>query len=274
MSGNASDGDRAGRSVGDTRPLHVTVWNEFIHERRDPTPSGLYPDGMHTEIAAAIRTHLGENVTVRCATLEEPEHGLPEPVLRSTDVLTWWGHCAHDAVDDEVVTRVAKHVLAGMGLVVLHSGHYSKLFRRLMGTECSLRWRNEGDQEVVWSVNPGHPICEGVPSPFVIARHEMYGEYFDIPQPDDLVFISSFSGGEVFRSGCCFRRGKGRVFYFSPGDQDYPVYYDANVRRVIANAVRWCAPISTAREPPASGRSGHRWYQPDGVREETARAQR
>lgn len=261
MSGNMSNGGRAGRSAGDTRPLHVTVWNEFIHERRDPIPGELYPDGMHTEIAAAIRAHLSENVMIRCATLGEPEHGLPEPVLRSTDVLTWWGHCAHDAVDDEVVERVAQHVLAGMGLVVLHSAHYSKLFRRLMGTECSLRWRNEDDRELVWSVNPGHPICEGVPSPFVLARHEMYGEYFDIPQPDDLIFISSFSGGEVFRSGCCFTRGRGRVFYFSPGDQDYPVYHDVNVRRVIANAVRWCASNSAAREAPASGRSDVGWYQ-------------
>jgi trehalose utilization protein len=247
--------------MGNNMPLRVTVWNEFVHERRDALPREIYPDGMHTEIGAAIRTHLGEDVTVRYATLDEPEHGLPEEVLRDTDVLTWWGHCAHDAVDDEVVNRAAGHVLAGMGLVVLHSAHYSKLFRRLMGTECSLRWRNEDDREVVWSVNPGHPICEGVPSPFVIPRQEMYGEYFDIPQPDDLIFISSFSGGEVFRSGCCFRRGRGRVFYFSPGDQDYPVYHDANVRRVIANGVRWCAPSSTERVAPTSARAEAGWYQ-------------
>lgn len=268
MSGITSNGDGAGQPAGEVRPLRVTVWNEFVHERRDRIPREIYPDGMHAEIAAAIRAHLGENVAVRCATLEEPEHGLPKQVLSSTDVLTWWGHFAHDAVDDGVVKRVADRVLAGMGLVVLHSGHYSKLFRRLMGTECSLRWRNADDREVVWSVNPGHPICEGVPSPFVIARQEMYGEYFDIPQPDDLIFISSFSGGEVFRSGCCFRRGKGRIFYFSPGDQDYPVYHDANVRRVIANAVRWCAPGSGAREASATGYSNVGWYESDSVLEE------
>lgn len=262
MALDASSGNGAERPAESTCPLRVTVWNEFVHERQDRVPAELYPDGMHTEIAAAIRGHLGKDVTVGCATLGEPDHGLTPQVLQSTDVLTWWGHCAHEAVDDNVAERVAEHVLAGMGLVVLHSAHYSKVFRRLMGTECSLRWRNEDDQELVWSVNPGHPICEGVPSPIILGRHEMYGEYFDIPQPDELVFISSFSGGEVFRSGCCFRRGKGRVFYFSPGDQDYPIYHDASVRRVIANAIRWCAPTATKREAPASGRSDVGWYQP------------
>jgi trehalose utilization protein len=269
MSLDTNSGNRAGKSAADTAPLHVTIWNEFVHERRDAKPRELYPEGMHTEIAAAIRTHLGESVKTRFATLDEPEHGLTEAVLDSTDVLTWWGHCAHDAVDDEVVSRVVEHVLAGMGLLVLHSGHYSKLFRRLMGTTCSLRWRNADDREAVWSVNPGHPICEGVPSPIVLPRHEMYGEYFDIPQPDDLVFISSFSGGEVFRSGCCFSRGKGRIFYFSPGDQDYPVYHNAGVRRVIANAVRWCAPDSGARKAPASGHADVGWYLRGGVADET-----
>jgi trehalose utilization protein len=260
-----------GNSDPAAQPLRVTVWNEFIHEKRDPLPRELYPDGMHTEIGAAIRTHLSENAIVRYATLQEPEHGLPEEVLASTDVLTWWGHCAHEAVSDEVVRRVAGHVLAGMGLVVLHSAHYSKLFRHLMGTGCALRWRNQDDRELVWTVNPAHPICEGIPSPFIIPRHEMYGEYFDIPQPEDLIFISSFTGGEVFRSGCCFRRGKGRIFYFSPGDQDYPVYHDPNVRRVIANAVRWCAPTpATTRQAPPSGHSLTNWYQPNSTPEDTA----
>jgi trehalose utilization protein len=264
MSDGPSGGSRTGSPAASLAPLRVTIWNEFVHERRDPKPRELYPEGMHTEIAAAIRAHLGENVNVDYATLDEPEHGLSEAVLRSTDVLTWWGHCAHDAVEDKVVDRVAEHVLGGMGLLVLHSGHYSKIFRRLMGTTCSLRWRNTDDREAVWTVNPGHPICDGVPSPIVIPRHEMYGEYFDIPQPDDLVFISSFSGGEVFRSGCCFRRGKGRIFYFSPGDQDYPIYHHADVRRVIANAVRWCAPNSADRETPGPAQVDTGWYLPGG----------
>ena len=163
-------------------------------------------------------------------------------VLAETDVLTWWGHIAHQRVDDAIVERVCERVLLGMGLVVLHSGHESKVFKRLMGTTCSLRWREAADREIVWKVNPGHPVARGLPEGFVIPEQEMYGEYFDIPQPDELVFVSSFTGGEVFRSGCTFRRGRGRVFYFSPGDQDFPVYHHPDIKRVLANGVRWAAP--------------------------------
>ncbi len=214
------------RAGGDRQVTRVTVWNEFVHERRDDSVRAIYPDGMHKVVGAALERYLGDAVSVRFATLDEPEHGLGGSVLEETDVLTWWGHCAHDQVSDAVVDRVATHVLQGMGLVVMHSAHYSKIFRRLMGTDCGLRWRNAEDRELVWSVSPGHPICKDVPIPIVIPRQEMYGEFFDIPQPDELVFISSFTGGEVFRSGCCFMRGRGRIFYFSPGDQEYPVYHN------------------------------------------------
>jgi trehalose utilization protein len=173
--------------------------------------------------------------------LDDPGQGLPDAVLAETDVLTWWGHIAHDEVADDLVDRVQQRVLAGMGLVVLHSGHWSKIFKRLMGTSCALRWRNGDDRELVWTVDPSHPVAAGVPSPIVIPAQEMYGEFFDIPAPDELVFVSSFTGGEVFRSGCAFRRGRGRIFYFSPGDQDYPVYHHPDVRRVIANAAVWVA---------------------------------
>jgi trehalose utilization protein len=194
---------------------------------------------MHETIAAGIRENLGDAAEVRTATLDEPEHGLTEQVLAGTDVLVWWGHAAHDEVDDAVVDRVHRHVLSGLGLLVLHSGHWSKIFGRLMGTSCTLRWRSERDRELVWTVNPTHPIARGVPHPIVIEQQEMYGEFFDIPVPDELVFVSSFSGGEVFRSGCTFRRGHGKIFYFSPGDQDYPVYHHKDVRKVIANGVEW-----------------------------------
>jgi trehalose utilization protein len=219
--------------------IRVTVWGENLHEQRDELVQKLYPEGMHAAIAAGISAHLGEQDTVRTVTLDQPDHGLTEQVLAETDVLTWWGHIGHDRVRDEIVERVKQRVLQGMGLVVLHSGHYSKIFRSLMGTSCSLRWRSIGERELVWNVNPAHRIAQGIPPVFEIEAHEMYGEFFDIPQPDELVFISSFAGGEVFRSGCCFYRGAGRVFYFSPGDQDYPVYHHPVVRRVIANGVRW-----------------------------------
>jgi trehalose utilization protein len=165
--------------------------------------------------------------------------GLGVEILEQTDVLVWWGHVAHDAVPDDVVERVCDRVYRGMGLVMLHSGHWSKVFKRLMGTSCNLRWRNVGEREIVWNVAPGHPITSGVPEFFVLEQQEMYGEVFDIPPPEETIFISGFAGGEVFRSGCCFTRGRGRIFYFSPGDQEYPVYHHPAVQRVLTNGVRW-----------------------------------
>jgi trehalose utilization protein len=214
-------------------------------------------------VAGAVAEHLGGTAEVGTATLDEPEHGLTEDVLAATDVLTWWGNLAHREVSDEVVKRVHRRVLAGMGLVVLHSGHLSKIFTRLMGTTCTLRWRSGRDREVVWTVAPTHPVAAGVPHPFVIDEQEMYGEYFDIPVPDELVFLSSFSGGEVFRSGCAFRRGHGKIFYFSPGDQDYPVYHHPHVRHVIANAVRWAAP-EVDRSVPRLVHSESGWFERGG----------
>ncbi|RKN12593.1 ThuA domain-containing protein [Streptomyces radicis] len=242
-------------------PLRVTVWGENRHEREDADVAELYPKGMHAAVADGIAEHLGDAARIRTVTLDEPEHGLTEEALADTDVLTWWGHRAHDEVSDEVVARVRRHVLGGMGLIVLHSGHFSKIFRTLMGTTCTLRWRNERDRELVWTVAPAHPIAAGVPQPLIIEQQEMYGEFFDIPAPDELVFISSFSGGEVFRSGCVFHRGKGRIFYFSPGDQDYPVYHHPGVRRVIANAVAWARPVAERGEP-GIGRYPTGWFEP------------
>jgi trehalose utilization protein len=231
--------------------VRVTVWGENVHEQSEPEVRERYPDGMHGAIAAGLSERLGDAVETRTATLDQPEHGLTQEVIDTTDVLTWWGHIAHDRVDDAVVSRVHDAVLGGMGLLVLHSGHYSKILQRLLGTSCSLKWRNEGERELVWTVNPGHPIAQGVPHPIVIPAQEMYGEHFDIPEPDELVFISSFDGGEVFRSGCCFQRGAGRIFYFSPGDQDYPVYFQPEIQRVLANAVQWAAPRVRGPVPEA-----------------------
>lgn len=218
----------------------ITVWNEGRHEKSSAQIAAVYPDGIHGAIAAGLREHGFSQV--RTATLDEPEHGLTEAVLADTDVLTWWGHMAHPEVDDEIVNRVHQRVLDGMGLVVLHSGHHSKIFKKLMGTSCNLRWREADEHERFWVVDPSHPIADGLPEHFELEREEMYGEQFDIPAPDALVFISWFPGGEVFRSGCCYTRGRGKVFYFRPGHETYPTYYEANVRRVIANAARWAAP--------------------------------
>jgi len=220
-------------------PIRVTVWNEFRHEKQDKEIAAIYPNGIHGAIAQYLRTLPG--LEVRTATLDEPEHGLTDEVLANTDVLIWWGHMAHGAVSDAVVDKVQDRVLNGMGLVVLHSGHFSKIFKRLMGTTCNLKWREAGEKERLWVVDPSHPIVEGLGEYFEIEHEEMYGERFDIPQPDALVFISWFPGGEVFRSGACFIRGQGKIFYFRPGHESFPTYFHPEVLKVIGNAVRWAA---------------------------------
>ena len=218
----------------------VTVWNEFRHERESDVVAEVYPDGIHAVVADAIREAGHE---VRTATLEEgPEHGLTEAVLDDTDVLLWWGHAAHDEVRDEVVERVRDRVLDGMGFIALHSAHYSMVFTRLMGTSCSLKWREAAETERLWVIEPGHPITDGLGEYIELPETEMYGERFDIPAPDTLVFSSWFEGGETFRSGCCYRRGRGNVFYFRPGHETYPIYHDEDVRQVLRNAVEWAAP--------------------------------
>ncbi len=220
--------------------IRVTVWNEFRHEKDNPEVKELYPNGMHGEIAKYLNEQPG--IQARTATLDEPEHGLTDDVLANTDVMTWWGHTAHEEVKDEIVEKVQQRVLDGMGLLVLHSGHYSKIFQKLMGTTCELRWRDVGERERLWVVEPSHPIVEGVNEYMEIEKAEMYGERFDVPPPDTLVFLSWFEGGEVFRSGCVYYRSRGRVFYFRPGHETYPIYYNPEVLKVIGNAVRWLAP--------------------------------
>ncbi len=225
-----------------TNKIRVTVWNEYRHEKESEEVARIYPQGIHGAIAGFLNDQ--PDITARTATLDEPEHGLTDEVLASTDVLIWWGHMAHGEVSDAVIDRVQVRVLNGMGLIALHSAHFSKIFRRLMGTSCSLKWREIGERERLWVVLPGHPIVEGLGEYFEIPHCEMYGEYFDIPQPDELVFISWYQGGEVFRSGCCFYRGRGKVFYFKPGHETLPIYHQPEVQRVIVNAVRWAAPVN------------------------------
>jgi len=225
--------------------VRITVWNEHRQERTDAPVRAIYPDGIHVAIAAGLRDAGG--FEVRTATLDEAQNGLPDEVLAATDVLTWWGHVAHDEVEEATVERVHARVLDGMGLIVLHSGHFSRIFKRLMGTSCDLKWREDGRRERLWVVDPAHPIAEGLGESFVLSEEEMYGEHFDIPPPDELVLVSWFEGGEVFRSGCTYRRGRGRVVYFRPGHETHPTYFDANVRLVIANAARWAAQPSGER---------------------------
>ncbi|MCX7796767.1 MAG: ThuA domain-containing protein [bacterium] len=221
--------------------IKVTVWNEFRHEKIHEEVARVYPNGIHNAIADYLKKQ--PDIEVKTATLDEPDHGLTQEALDNTDVLIWWGHMAHNEVKDDIVERVYSKVLNGMGLIVLHSAHLSKIFRKLMGTSCMLKWREAGEKERIWVVEPGHPITEGLGEYFEIPHTEMYGERFDIPKPDELVFISWFEGGEVFRSGCCFYRGKGKIFYFRPGHETFPIYYQPEVLRVIYNAVKWAKPV-------------------------------
>lgn len=243
-------------STQGTSPIRVTIWNEFLHEKSHDLVKSIYPDGIHAVIAAGLEQQLGQRVTIRTATLEQPDHGIPDSVLDETDVLLWWGHRAHDKVSDDRVDAVQQRILAGMGLIALHSAHASKVFRRMMGTGCMLRWREAGEKERLWIIAPGHPITEGLSGEyFELPETEMYGEFFDIPQPDELVFISWFAGGEVFRSGCTFRRGRGKIFYFRPGHETYPIYHNGTVQQVIANAVRWAAPVAATAPYFGGGRN-------------------
>ncbi|WNS81433.1 ThuA domain-containing protein [Domibacillus sp. DTU_2020_1001157_1_SI_ALB_TIR_016] len=228
--------------------MNITVWNEFRHERNKQAVKEIYPEGIHQVIADFLKE---EGRTVQTATLDEAEHGLTEDVLNQTDVLLWWGHVAHEEVSDEVVKKVQQRVLDGMGLIVLHSGHFSKIFKALMGTSCDLKWREAGEKERLWVVDPAHPIAEGIGEYFELEHEEMYGEHFDIPAPDELIFMSWFEGGEVFRSGVTYKRGNGKVFYFRPGHETHPTYFNENVQRVIQNAVKWAAPVK--RERPVYG---------------------
>ena len=222
--------------------IRVTLWNEFYHEKTEDDVKELYPDGLHAKIKEELEKMAPGEYDIKLADLEMPEHGLSEEVLNNTDVLVWWGHCVHDKVDDAIVTKVVDHVHRGMGFIALHSSHLSKPFVKLMGTPCTLRWRCEDEKGRVWKVDRTHPITKGIPDSFELKAEEMYGEPFLVPKPDDLLFVTWFEGGEIFRSGCTYTRGNGKIFYFQPGHETCPSYYNEHVIRVIKNAIDWANP--------------------------------
>ena len=217
--------------------IRVTVWGENVHEHENKVVAQVYPDTMHGTIAAALNK--ADGITATSVTLQDKDHGLTLSRLAATDVLVWWGHAAHGDVDDAIVDRVCNAVWGGMGVIFLHSAHFSKPFKRLMGAPCNLTWREAGERERLWVTSRNHPIAAGLPDYFELEFEEMYGEPFGVPEPMETVFVSWFQGGEVFRSGLTYKRGAGNVFYFRPGHETYPTYHDANVQRVIANGVRW-----------------------------------
>ncbi len=233
---------------------NVTIWNEFIHEQSD-TEYGErcrkhYPKGIHAYLKKVLGTSM-KDCKIRAVSLDMPENGLPDKVLNSTDVLVWWGHRAHDQVPDALVDKIQARVLGGMGLIVLHSGHLAKIFRRMLGTGCTLNWRAIGERERVWTCDPSHPIAVGIPASFALEQTEMYGEPFGIPNEAHIVFMSWYAGGNVFRSGVTLARGLGKIFYFSPGHETYPIYHDVNVQRVIENGIRWATPVNGVVAAPS-----------------------
>ena len=220
--------------------LKVTIWNEFRHEKTKEAVKAIYPNGLH----AVIGEFLGEDesLEIRLAALDDPDQGLPDEVLEDTDVLIWWGHMAHKEVDDALVEKIRKRVYLGkMGFIALHSGHHSKPFKAIVGTNGNLQWgRNQ--KEIVWNMSPGHPIAAGIPDHFLIESEELYAEPFYIPQPEELIFGAWFEDGFIFRAGCVFHRGAGRVFYFQPGHETCKSFFNPYVRRIIKNAVDYVKP--------------------------------
>ena len=215
--------------------IRITVFNEFFHEKKDPAVREIYPDGIHKTLKENLSD---DEITVQTVTLDNV-NDITDELLKNTDVLIWWGHMKHGDVPDEVAKRVQNAVLSGMGSFFLHSAPHSKPVKLLMGTPCSLSWREDGDREYLWAVDPSHPIAEGVDRFVRLDHEETYSEPFSIPEPDKLIFIGSFEGGEVLRAGCCYRRGYGKIFYFQPGHETYPIYHNPQIIRIIKNAAHW-----------------------------------
>ena len=229
--------------------IKVTVWNEGLHEKTSKEVSAVYPDGIHNYIKGFLQTE--EDIEVTTATLTQRKCGLTDEVLDNTDVLIWWGHMAHGEVNDALVEKIRNRVLDGMGLVCLHSAHMSKVFTRVVGSSGRLMW-GDNVHEVVWNINPTHPIAAGIPSHFHLAMEETYAEPFQIPDPDELIFLSWYDTGYVFRSGCIWKRGLGKVFYFQPGHETVPTYHNPYILRILQNAAHYCAPAETGYRLPTT----------------------
>lgn len=226
--------------------INVTVWNECRRQLDNPAVTGFYPQGIHQAVIDGIAA---ADLHLTAALLDDAECGLPQDLLNQTDVLVWWGHIAHHEVPDELAYRIRDRVWNGMGLVVLHSGHYSKIFQLLNGTSCRLHWREANEKERIWCIDPTHPVAAGLPETFTLEHEETYGEPFMIAPDGHTVFQSWFKGGETFRSGVALQRENGRIFYFQPGHESCPSLLDENVLKIIGNAVRWCAGSSQKPYP-------------------------
>lgn len=223
------------------RKINVTIYNENYHETENPQVAKIYPEGIHGAIRSLLEGD-AEIGSIRIATLPDHAQVLTQQTLDDTDVLIWWGHMKHRDVDDEVVEMCFRRILNGMGMIFLHSAHASKLFKKILGTSGSLRWREAGEKGRLWNIAPNHPITQGIKESFVVPHDETYGELFGIPAPDEQIFITWWQGGEVFRSGCTWTRGHGKIFYLQNGHETFPVYYQPEIQTVLHNAVKWACP--------------------------------
>ena len=219
--------------------INVTIWHEYRHEKVNSDVRAVYPDGIHGKIKSFLES---DEIRVTLASLDDPDQGLPDSVLNSTDVLMWWGHIAHKEVSDELVEKIKSRVYAGMGFVAMHSAHHSKPFKEIVGTTGDLTWSRRNQTAIVWNVAPTHPIAEGIPAHFELFE-EMYGEPFYIPKPDDLIFATWYEDGNIFRGGVTFTRGLGKIFYFHPGHETCKSFDNEYVQRILKNGVKWCAPV-------------------------------
>lgn len=224
--------------------MKIVIYNEHNAHHKEGKTLLAYPNGIHGALKDLFESHHHD---VEVYTLENI-NSISDDTLKNTDVMVWWGHMNHQDVKDEVAQRIVDQVLKGMGFIALHSAHLAKPFKKLMGTACNLKWREIDEKERVWVVNPTHPIAKGLNEYFEIPHEEMYGEPFGIPTPDELVFIGWFQGGNVFRSGCCYQRGYGKVFYFQPGHETNPTFMMKEVQQVLLNAIDWAKPTIRLNE--------------------------
>ena len=216
----------------------VVVWSEGT------APKRVYPKDVNTTIAEGLQP-LSPTWEIVTASLADPEQGLTEESLAKTDVLIWWGHQKHGQVKDALVARIVRRVKEdGMGFIALHSAHFAKPLKKLLGTNCG--WKGgyvcDGSKVELIVKDKNHPIVRGV-SDFSLANTERYSEPFEVPEPEavvlDGIYIRPDGTKEHSRHGLVWTVGKGKVFYFQPGHETYPHYFDPNVQKVLCNAVEW-----------------------------------
>jgi trehalose utilization protein len=216
------------------KKIRVLLWSEQTE------PRDVYPKGISGALADYFNKLPG--FEAKTATLNDPEAGLSDAVLSQTDVLIWFGHKKHNAVPDEAVDRVIKHVRErGMGFIGLHSAHYSKPLKKLLNASGSWRsYVNHGKPEQMWIVLPDHPIAKGV-NDFTIPKTELYAEPFQVPPPEAVIVEGTWESGHRSREVMTWTIGKGRMVYIRAGHEEYPIYFMPQMQRLVANSVEWAA---------------------------------